>query len=203
MAEKKIADIKDGVVYILQPGTPVYIRTADVSAMTGRTRQRIEQLVSDGALIRTPTSHGSMFNLRDTMKSYLSSIEDRIEEQTEDDKKIERKRKKSEAILKASKATIASLEAQERSGKMHRSEDVAAMTEDMVYAIRSSLLALPGRLAVDVVSAKDTAEASEIIRKEIYSVMEELSQYRYDPKKYEERVRERLNMDAITANEED
>jgi len=79
---------------------------------------------------------------------------------------------------------------------MHRSEDVAAMTEDLIFAIRGMLLALPGRLAVDVATAKEAAEAAEIIRQEVYKVMEEISHYQYDPKKYEERVRDRMRWDT-------
>ena len=74
---------------------------------------------------------------------------------------------------------------------MHRSEDVAAMTEDLIYTIRGMLVALPGRLAVDVASVDTPAEAAELLRREIFKVMAELANYRYDPKKYEERVRER------------
>ena len=40
------------------------------------------------------------------------------------------------------------------------------------------------------------AEAAEVIRKEIDLLMQELSQYQYDPKKYEERVRKRLDWDT-------
>ena len=86
---------------------------------------------------------------------------------------------------------------------MHRSEDVAALTEDLIYTIRSSLMALPGRLAVDVVDAQTPAEASEIIRREVYAVMNELSRYRYDPKKYEERVRTRKNWEANWADDDE
>ena len=89
------------------------------------------------------------------------------------------------------KATIAKLEADERKGTMHRAEDVAALTEDLVYTIRGALNALPGRLAVDVAAVSTPAEASEVIRKEVSKVMRELAGYHYDPKKYEERVRER------------
>lgn len=77
------------------------------------------------------------------------------------------------------------------------------MTEDLIFAIRGALLALPGRLAVDVVAAKDPAEASEIIRAEIYKVMEELSNYKYDSAKYEERVRERMKMDTAVDYEDE
>ena len=76
---------------------------------------------------------------------------------------------------------------------MHRSEDVAHMTEDLIYTIRGMLLALPGRLAIDAANMSDPAEVSSLIRQEVYAIMEELSHYKYDAKKYEERVRQRLN----------
>ena len=79
---------------------------------------------------------------------------------------------------------------------MHRSEDVADMTEDLIYTVRGSLMALPGRLAVDVTSAQTAAEAAGIIRAEVFKVMQELSQYRYDPQKYEERVRDRMKWET-------
>ena len=67
------------------------------------------------------------------------------------------------------------------------------MTEELVYTIRGALNALPGRLAVDVAKAGTPAEASEVIRKEVNKVMRELAGFRYDPKKYEERVRKRMD----------
>ena len=101
------------------------------------------------------------------------------------------------------KATIAKLEAEELKGTMHRSEDVAAMTTDLIYAIRGAMMALPGRLAVDVASANSPAEAAEIIRREVNKAMRELSNYRYDPKKYEERVRERRAWEADSGRDAD
>ena len=61
---------------------------------------------------------------------------------------------------------MAALQLKELEGTMHRSEDVEAVMTDLVYNIRSMLIALPGRLAVDVVAAQTAAEASEIIRAE-------------------------------------
>ena len=86
---------------------------------------------------------------------------------------------------------------------MHRSEDVAALTEDLLYTVRDSLLALPGRLAVDAAGAATAAEAAEIIKREVYLVMGELSAYTYDPKKYAERVRERMDWQAEHGGEDD
>ncbi len=115
----------------------------------------------------------------------------------------EKKKGTAELTIKQSKAIIAALEAKELQGKMHRSEDVAAMTEDLIYTIRGMLLALPGRLAVDCAGAKTPRAASEVVRREVVKVMEELSRYRYDSAKYEERVRERKRWDADKGGQAD
>lgn len=194
------AELNDGAVYVLQAGTPVYLKTADVCRMFGKSAPRITQLVNQGTLIKTGTEHKGMFELNDTVQRYIRMLEEKAEENSSGDD--EALKLKSEAKFKQAKAAIAAMDAKERMGTMHRSEDVAAMTEDLIYSIRSALLALPGRLAVDVTECKDTAEASEIIRNEIYKVMEELSNYEYDPNKYMERVRERLRLEAFEDNTE-
>ena len=99
--------------------------------------------------------------------------------------------KEGEADLKRSKADIAALQLSELEGTMHRSEDVEAVMTDLVYNIRSMLVALPGRLAVDVTGAATPAEASEIIRTEVYKILTELAGYKYDPEVYARRVRDR------------
>lgn len=86
---------------------------------------------------------------------------------------------------------------------MHRSEDVEAMLEDLIYNIRSNFMALPGRLAADVLEAESESEAFDIIRKEVYSALNNLSRYKYDRKKFEERVRERKNWEADRLGDND
>lgn len=199
---KPVAEIRDGAVYILQAGTKVYLKTADMCAMTGKSNQWIGQLASQGVLFKMQTAHGNLYEMHDAVKAYIGNLEER--QASEDDKEADLKKKQltAEVSMKQSKALIASLDAKERQGKMHRSEDVAAMTEDLIYAIRGALLALPGRLAVDVLDAETAAEASEIIRNEVYQIMEELSGYEYDPAKYEERVRDRLNLASLSGESE-
>ena len=77
------------------------------------------------------------------------------------------------------------------------------MTEDLIYAIRGALIALPGRLSVEVAAISDPAEVSAVIQREVYKIMEDLSAYQYDPKKYEERVRARMNMEPITNGDDE
>ncbi|MCM1439170.1 MAG: hypothetical protein NC131_08205 [Roseburia sp.] len=174
------------------------VSTSELACVLGITGRRIRQLAEDGQLERV--SQGR-FNLADAVQRYIAGLS--RETTSAEEAKLERAKRQSEATLKMSKAEIARLEMKELQGKMHRSEDVAAMTEDLIYTIRSALMALPGRLAVDVCSAQSPAEASEIIRKEAALVMQELAAYRYDPKKYEERVRERRSWDSLNGRDDD
>ena len=143
----------------------------------------------------------SRFCLADSVQRYVGFITK--EPVTEDEQKMEKARRMAEVQLKASKAKIVGLEADELQGKMHRSEDVEAMTADLLYAVRGALIALPGRLAVDVAQADTAAEASEIIRQEVNKVLSEIAQYKYDPLKYEERVRQRMDWDSIMGDPDD
>lgn len=162
------------------------VSTTELACVLGITGRRIRQMAEDGQLEKLGTGK---FNLCDCVQAYQKILTRVIP--NEEDVKIEKSRRKAEVTLKASKAEIARLEVAELKGQMHRSEDVAALTEDLIYTIRGALLAMPGRMAVDVVGAETAAEASEIIRAEVYKVMEELARYEYDPAKYDERIRQR------------
>lgn len=174
------------------------VTTTELACILGITGRRVRQLAEDGQLEKVGRGR---FVLADSLQRYirfLSKVPMDAEDRSND---IARRR--AEAVIKASKATVARMEAQELQAKMHRAEDVAAMTDDLICTIRGAFLALPGRLAVDVVAAATPAEAAEIIRREVYAVMRELSQYRYDPKKYEERVRARMDWDTDVGDSND
>lgn len=76
-SKKPEAAIEDGAVYILRAGTPVYVKTADICAMTGKSNQWIGQLVSQGTLRKHSTAHGPLFELADTMRVYCEMLEAR------------------------------------------------------------------------------------------------------------------------------
>lgn len=178
--------------------TPGYCKTEDLANLFGLTGQWINQLTRDGVIKRRETPAGKRYNVVESVRAYTQYLRDKAANRADrgipEDKELEKF--DAEVRIKRAKAEIAELEAQEVQGIMHRSEDVAAMTEDLIYTIRGSLMALPGRLAVDVVSAQTAAEAADIIRAEVFKVMQELSQYRYDPQKYEERVRDRMKWES-------
>ena len=174
------------------------VSTTELACVLGITGRRIRQLAEDGDLDKAGQGR---FNLCESVQRYI-----RLQSKSslsEEDIKLEKTKKTADVTLKASKARIAKMEADELQGKMHRAEDVAAMTEDLVFTIRSSLNAMPGRLAVDVAAVSSPAEAAEVIRREVHKVMRELAGYHYDPEKYEGRVRARQNWSAGGRDDDD
>ena len=171
------------------------VSSSELACVLGITGRNIRQLVEDGQLEKVD----GRFVLSASVQRYVAFKSKR--DKDDEEQRLDKARRTAEVTLRASKAQIAKMEADELRGKMHRSEDVAAMTEDLIYTIRGSLMALPGRLAVDVAATETPAEAAEIIRKEVHALMRELANYRYDPEKYEERVRERRKWETLHPSE--
>lgn len=180
------------VIYSLEAGTPIFVKTADICAAIGKSNQWVGQLTSQGVINKSKTNHGSLYEIFDTMRAYCEMLEERAKKEDEDIQQIELKRKKAEARLKESKATFAELETKEFQGKMHRSEDVQAMTADLLYFIRGSLIALAGRCANECAATSEPAEAQKIIERETSAILQEMSNYKFDRKRYDELVRQRM-----------
>lgn len=174
------------------------VSITELAVVLGLSASRIYQMIRDGILQKTGRGR---LPLADSVRRYINFLS--MDAVSEEDMKLDKMRRQSEVTMKASKAQIAKLEMQELQGKMHRSEDVAALTEDLIYTARGTLMALPGRLAVDVAAASNAAEAAEVIRKEVHKAMRELANYRYDPKKYEERVRARRDWETADGHDDD
>lgn len=191
------------VIFSLQAGTPIFVKTADICAATGKTNQWIGQLTSQGVIHKTKTNHGSLYNLFETIKAYCAMLEGRVKKPDTDASVIELRRKEAEAKLKESKALIAELEAKEFQGKMHRSEDVQAMTAELLYYVRGSLIALAGRCATKCAATSEPAEAQKIIEQEVFAILKDLSEYKYDKKRYTELVRQRASFETDTEYPDD
>ncbi|WP_455506445.1 protoporphyrinogen oxidase [Gemmiger formicilis] len=175
-----------------------------IAALFGVTTRRVQQLAADGIIVAVE-SKPYRFDLLPTIQRYIKYLSEKANgrEAPKKDIETEGRRLEAEADLKRSKADMAAIQLRELEGKMHRSEDVEAVMTDLVYTIRSALIALPGRLAVDVVAAVSAAEASEIIRAEVYKILEELAGYKYDPEEYARRVRDREGWSDLPNDEDD
>ena len=201
--------------------------TAIIAKLFDLDERRVQQLAKSGVLPAAST-RPYKFDLLPTVKAYIKHLRERAngkeaktadtakaeadklrekanskEAKTADTAKAEADKLRAEADLKQSKAKIAEMQLKELEGKMHRSEDVEAMTNDLVFTVRSMIMALPGRLAMDVSQAASANEASALIRAECHKILNELAGYQYDPEVYQRRVRDREGWGEALADEAD
>lgn len=164
------------------------VTTRDLAEVFGVTIARISQLRKDGVL----SGEGSplKYDLPASVQAYVSWAVDSAKARKPEDVDAERKKLQAEADYKEAKARQEELKLAELEGRMHSAEDVEAATTQLVYSVRSMLLALPGRVAVDA-AGKSASEVSEVVRREAFTILEGLSEYEYDPKVYAQMVRER------------
>ena len=176
-----------------------------VAKLFNLTVRRIQQLTQDGVLATELIDKKRKYDLLLTVQRYIAYLQEKVVKKGEnkDDAQNESRKIKADADLRAAKAEIADMELKELRGEMHRSEDVEAMTTDLVFTIRSMMLALPGRLAIDLAKITKPAEISERIKQEIHAILLELSNYQYDADAYKKRVRDRQGWGDLLKDEDD
>lgn len=170
-----------------------YCTTAELANLFGCSSHWIGDLTKSGVLRKHETEAGARYNVVEATRAYVKYLREKAARRSDkDDSTAQKEEEKlaAEVRIKNAKADYAELELQEFQRQMHRSEDVEKMTMQLVFTIRGLLIALPGRLAVDVTNVSTAAEASVVIRKEINAVLDELSRFKYDPAEYERLAQE-------------
>lgn len=177
----------EGVKQAINPQKPDVI-----AKLFGVSVRQVKQLTQEGIISTIRVGNANKYDLLPTIQKYIKHLQDKAaSREIKKDNGTEDRKLKAEADLKESKARMAELELMELEGKMHRSEDVEAVAIALVYSIRSMIMALPGRLAVDVANITTAPEASELIKEECHNITNELVNHRYDPEEYKRRVMDR------------
>ena len=180
------------------------LQTSQVIAkIFGVSTRRVEQLKTEGII--KGQGKPTKYDLLPTIQAYIRYLSDKANgrEKKETDSQLETEKLEAEKRMKMAKAEMAELELKELKGDLHRSSDVEAITTDHVMAVRSMLMALPGKLAVDLATIQTAPEAADRIKQEVYAVLQQLSDYRYDPEEYKKRVRERQGWNELQGEEDD
>ena len=165
--------------------------TQAIAKLFGITTRMVEYLKTEGII--QGEGKPIKYDLIPTVQAYIQYLREKTNGKIKpgDDQQNESAKLEGEARIKQAKAEIAELQLKELRGEMHKAEDVQTIMTDHVLMVRSMLMGLPNKLAVDVAGVKNTAEVAEIIKKEVYFILHELSNYEYDKEEYQKRVRER------------
>lgn len=179
------------------------VTTKVVANFFKRTERRIQQLTQQGILTAIKkTKEGNLYDLPTTMLAYIHYLQEIVDNRSKSTEEQEKQRLDAEIKLKEAKAEIAQLDLKELKAEMLRAEDVQAFIEDLAATTKSLLLALPGRLAMDLKTAKTAAERSEIIEGAIFEVLNQLSEYEFSVEFYKQRVAERNGRSVNNDDEE-
>lgn len=166
-----------------------------IAKIFGISTRRVEQLKTEGVI--QGQGKPTKYDLLPTIQAYIKYLSDKAygREKKQTDAQLETAKLEAEKRIKTAKAEMAELELKELQGKMHRAEDVEAIVTDHVFFLRSMLMAMPGKLAVDLAGTHTAAEQADRVKQEIYYILENLAGYRYDPEEYKKRVMERQGWD--------
>lgn len=165
--------------------------TRVIAKIFGVSTRRVEQLKTEGII--KGQGKPTKYDLLPTIQAYIRHLSDKAagREKKETTAELEQKKLRAEVALKEAKAEAAKLELKELQGKMHRAEDVEAIMTDHIFFLRSMLMSMPGKLAVDLSGTHTAAEQADRVRQEVYYILENLANYKYDPEEYQKRVMQR------------
>ena len=177
--------------------------TQVIAKIFGVSTRRVEQLKTEGII--KGEGKPTKYDLLPTIQAYIKYLSDKANgrEKKETMANLEEAKLSAEVEIKKSKAEAARLELKELQGKMHRAEDVEAIFTDHVLFLRSMLLSMPGKLAVDLAGEHTAAEQAETVKREVYYILNNLADYRYDPEEYKKRVMERQGWENHREDEDD
>ncbi len=203
VSTRRVEQLKtDGIIkgqgkptkYDLLPTIQAYIRYLSDKA-NGREKRETLADLEEAKLraevdIKEAKAKAAQMELKELYIRYLSDkANGREKRETLAD--LEEAKLRAEVDIKEAKAKAAQMELKELQGKMHRAEDVEAIISDHVFYLRSMLTALPGKLAVDLSGTHTAPEQAERVKQEVYYILHNLADFRYDPDEYKRRVMQR------------
>ncbi|MGZ0084569.1 hypothetical protein ACWNXI_03035 [Caldibacillus thermoamylovorans] len=173
-------------------GKTIVVSTSEIAEIFGLSDRRIRQLEKEEALVKI--SRGK-YDLKASVQRYITFIKEQAEK-TEEELDLT----KEKTLLTRANRQKVELELQIMRGELHRSEDVRRVMNDMLSAFRARVLAIPSKTAPRLLAQTDLAVVQDIIKKEVYEALQELSEY--DPHVFYAQSKDKLAIDADETEEE-
>lgn len=150
------------------------VNQKELSNVLGITSRRIRQLREEGFF--SFAEGGKKYSLEKCVQEYIE-YKVRAETKSGTSIDVERERAEHEQIKK----NISKLKLRKLKKELHEAADVELFLGEMLINFRNRLLSIPSKLAVQVVGETDVNKVIELLQKEMYETLDELSEY--DPDK--------------------
>lgn len=139
----------------------------------GLSSRRVRGLREEGLF--KLTQEGKGYNLEKSIQEY---IEYKVNAET--GRRASISKEEVQAQHEEVKKQISILKLKRLRRELHEAADVEAFLSDMLIRFKSRLLSVPAKLAMQVAGEEDLNQMIQIIKKELLSVLEELSEYDAD-----------------------
>lgn len=165
--------------------------TQVIARIFGVSTRRVEQLKTEGVI--KGEGRPIKYDFIPTIMAYIKFLSDKAYGREKKENVSEKLEKKLDAEIKwkQAKADKSKLELDELKGTLHRAEDIEKLTNELVFAVRAMLLALPGRVAMDLAAIDTAPEVSAYLSRHVAVLLDELATHEYSPDAYAALVRER------------
>lgn len=160
---KKIEDVES-----------VVVSSTVLSDLFGLTTRRIRMLADEGIIKKT--SRGR-YNLQENIKNYIVYIKANQDLKDKNSNDDELDPDKERALLTRRQREKLDIEIAEMRGKMHSSNDVERVMNDMLANFKAKLISMPTKIAPILISRNDISEIQELLQVEFFEVLQELSSY--------------------------
>lgn len=170
------------------------VNQKELAQCLGISSRRVRMLRDEGLFKITQEGRG--YNLEKSVQEY---IEYKVNAET--GRRASISKEEVQAQHEEIKKQISILKLRKLRRELHEAADVELYLSDMLLRFKNRLLALPSKLAMQIAGENDINTDIRIIKKELLSVLEELSEY--DPDEVDGRQREVEDAEDDEEDEED
>lgn len=153
-----------------QTNSEMTFTTAQLAEILGLTPRRVQQLAEEEVLVKAGRGK---YKAVESIQRYIQSLQ--LKDQSGRDGEIDYFKER--ARHEKAKRERAELELAVMKGELHRSEDVRTVMNDMIAAFRSRILAIPSKLAPQLVGKTELPVIQEMLSHETHAALTELSNY--------------------------
>ena len=157
----------------------VTVSSTVLANLFGVSTRRIRQFENEGIIKKVARGK---YSLQENIKNYLTYIQATSNLKNDTNVNEEVDYDVEHALLEKRKREKIELELAEMRGEMHKSSDVERVMNDMLSNFRSKILALPSKIAPQLITLTTISDFQDILQKEMINILHELSNY--DPEKF-------------------
>lgn len=154
----------------------IIVNDKELAEYLGISDRRVRQLAKaeegqDPVCVRVGS--GNKFDLKRSVKNYIK-FKDEVSDKL--DLAVKSERLKHERL----KQRKTQLEVEQMEKKLHKASDVERLWNSIVYGAKTKLLAIPTKIAPQLVAIEDQKEIQVTLRKEIKQALDDITNYDID-----------------------